>query len=153
MGLLTANSDHGVVDPDVGAWAAPDLPASTSFDTRLMARVLAGCFAAGATLRCSPWCCRTPTTNELGSARDRRQCLSGRRGAGLAGRRSRRAGRSRSRLPGEHALITGVAYFSGESPSPLVFFYLWVFLYSSYFFSSERPSPRSSMSVWPTSPC
>ncbi|HUB74027.1 MAG TPA: diguanylate cyclase [Solirubrobacteraceae bacterium] len=32
-------------------------------------------------------------------------------------------------------LITGVAYFSGESPSPLVFFYLWVFLYASYFFT------------------
>ncbi len=32
-------------------------------------------------------------------------------------------------------LIAGVAYFSGQSPSPLVFFYLWVFLYSSYFFT------------------
>ena len=28
-------------------------------------------------------------------------------------------------------LITGVAYFSAQSPSPLVFFYLWVFLYSA----------------------
>jgi diguanylate cyclase (GGDEF)-like protein/putative nucleotidyltransferase with HDIG domain len=35
-------------------------------------------------------------------------------------------------------LVTGVAYFSGQSPSPLVFFYLWVFLYSSYFFSSTQ---------------
>ena len=35
-------------------------------------------------------------------------------------------------------LITGVAYFSGESPSPLVFFYLWVFLYASYFFSHRQ---------------
>ena len=33
-------------------------------------------------------------------------------------------------------LITSVAYFSGEAPSPLVFFYLWVFLYSAYFFSA-----------------
>jgi diguanylate cyclase (GGDEF)-like protein len=32
-------------------------------------------------------------------------------------------------------LITAVAYFSAESPSPLVFFYLWVFLYSAYFFT------------------
>lgn len=31
------------------------------------------------------------------------------------------------------ALITGVAHFSGEATSPLVFFYLWVFLYSAYF--------------------
>jgi diguanylate cyclase (GGDEF)-like protein/putative nucleotidyltransferase with HDIG domain len=35
-------------------------------------------------------------------------------------------------------LITGVAYFSGEAPSPLVFFYLWVFLYASYFFSHRQ---------------
>ncbi len=35
-------------------------------------------------------------------------------------------------------LITGVAYFSGESPSPLVFFYLWVFLYASYFFTRRQ---------------
>jgi diguanylate cyclase (GGDEF)-like protein/putative nucleotidyltransferase with HDIG domain len=37
-------------------------------------------------------------------------------------------------------LITGVAYFSGESPSPLVFFYLWVFLYASYFFTRRQAS-------------
>ena len=31
-------------------------------------------------------------------------------------------------------LVTGVAWFSGDLPSPLVFFYLWVFLYSAWFF-------------------
>jgi diguanylate cyclase (GGDEF)-like protein/putative nucleotidyltransferase with HDIG domain len=35
-------------------------------------------------------------------------------------------------------LITGVAFFSGENPSPLVFFYLWIFLYSSYFFTKKE---------------
>jgi diguanylate cyclase (GGDEF)-like protein/putative nucleotidyltransferase with HDIG domain len=30
-------------------------------------------------------------------------------------------------------LITGVAYFSGQSPSPLIFFFLWVILISAYF--------------------
>jgi len=35
-------------------------------------------------------------------------------------------------------LITGVAYFSAQSPSPLVFFYLWVFLYSAYFFTTAE---------------
>jgi diguanylate cyclase (GGDEF)-like protein/putative nucleotidyltransferase with HDIG domain len=35
-------------------------------------------------------------------------------------------------------LITGVAYLSAESPSPLVFFYLWVFLYSAYFFTTTE---------------
>jgi diguanylate cyclase (GGDEF)-like protein/putative nucleotidyltransferase with HDIG domain len=32
-------------------------------------------------------------------------------------------------------LVTGVAYCSAAAPSPLVFFYLWVFLYSAYFLS------------------
>jgi len=36
------------------------------------------------------------------------------------------------------ALITGVAYFSAGRPSPLIFFYLWVFLYSSYFFTRRH---------------
>ena len=35
-------------------------------------------------------------------------------------------------------LVTGVAYFSAENPSPLVFFYLWVFLYSAYFFTTPE---------------
>jgi signal transduction histidine kinase len=35
-------------------------------------------------------------------------------------------------------LIAGVAYFSAESPSPLIFFFLWVFLYASYFFSARE---------------
>ncbi len=35
-------------------------------------------------------------------------------------------------------LIAGVAYFSGQSPGPLVFFYLWVFLYASYFLTARQ---------------
>lgn len=35
-------------------------------------------------------------------------------------------------------LIAGVAYFSGERPSPLICFYLWVFLYASYFLSRRE---------------
>ncbi len=31
--------------------------------------------------------------------------------------------------------ITGVAFFSNATPSPLIFFYLWVLIYSAYFFS------------------
>jgi diguanylate cyclase (GGDEF)-like protein/putative nucleotidyltransferase with HDIG domain len=34
-------------------------------------------------------------------------------------------------------LVTALAYFSGEAPSPLVFFYLWVFLFSAYFFTKR----------------
>jgi diguanylate cyclase (GGDEF)-like protein/putative nucleotidyltransferase with HDIG domain len=33
-------------------------------------------------------------------------------------------------------LVTAVAWFAAEDPSPLVFFYLWVFLFSTYFFST-----------------
>lgn len=35
-------------------------------------------------------------------------------------------------------LIAAVAYFSGERPSPLICFYLWVFLYASYFLSRRE---------------
>jgi len=35
-------------------------------------------------------------------------------------------------------LVTSVAYCSGEAPSPLVFFYLWVFLFSAYFFTARE---------------
>jgi len=34
-------------------------------------------------------------------------------------------------------LVTGVAWCSAEHPSPLVFFYLWIFLYSAYFFETR----------------
>ena len=34
--------------------------------------------------------------------------------------------------------ITAVAFFSGQAPGPLVFFYLWIFLYSAYFFSRRE---------------
>ena len=30
--------------------------------------------------------------------------------------------------------ISGVAYFANQEPSPLIFFYLWVLIYSAYFF-------------------
>ncbi|MBA2522930.1 MAG: diguanylate cyclase, partial [Solirubrobacterales bacterium] len=35
-------------------------------------------------------------------------------------------------------LITGVAYFSWTAPSPLVFFYLWIFIFSAYFFTKRQ---------------
>jgi len=34
-------------------------------------------------------------------------------------------------------LVTGVAWCSAEHPSPLICFYLWVFLYSAYFFDTR----------------
>jgi diguanylate cyclase (GGDEF)-like protein/putative nucleotidyltransferase with HDIG domain len=40
-------------------------------------------------------------------------------------------------LAGGTTLIAAVAYFSAEQPSPLVFLYLWVFLYSAYFLTAR----------------
>jgi diguanylate cyclase (GGDEF)-like protein/putative nucleotidyltransferase with HDIG domain len=37
---------------------------------------------------------------------------------------------------GKH--VAGVAYFSGQTPSPLVFFYVWVILYASYFLATSE---------------
>jgi diguanylate cyclase (GGDEF)-like protein len=41
-------------------------------------------------------------------------------------------------LAGGTLHVTAVAYFSGERPSPLILFYLWVFLHSSYFLSRKQ---------------
>jgi diguanylate cyclase (GGDEF)-like protein/putative nucleotidyltransferase with HDIG domain len=43
------------------------------------------------------------------------------------------------------ALITGVAHFSAGRPSPLIFFYLWVFLYSSYFFTRAQAAAEFAL--------
>jgi diguanylate cyclase (GGDEF)-like protein len=138
MGLLTANSDHGVVDPDAGVRAVSDLPAGTSFDTRLMARVLGGLFAAGATLALLTAALpHSRRASELGLLIIVATAYL------AAGALLWRAGDVPARalplaLAWGSTLITGVAYFSGENPSPLVFFYLWVFLYCAYFFSSRE---------------
>ncbi|HEX7292671.1 MAG TPA: HD-GYP domain-containing protein [Conexibacter sp.] len=42
-------------------------------------------------------------------------------------------------------LVTGVAWCSAEHPSPLVFFYLWVFLYSAYFFDSRTGAAQLAL--------
>jgi diguanylate cyclase (GGDEF)-like protein/putative nucleotidyltransferase with HDIG domain len=103
-----------------------------------MAQALAGLFAAGATLALLTVALPHPArTSELGLL-----VIVGVAYA-IAGALRWRAGS----LPGwllpvallmGSTLITGVAYFSGQAPSPLVFFYLWVFLYSAYFFSTSE---------------
>jgi diguanylate cyclase (GGDEF)-like protein/putative nucleotidyltransferase with HDIG domain len=111
---------------------------STHFDTSLMARVLAGLFGAGATLALLTVALpHSPRASELGllSIVGNAYLV-----AGLLLWRARRM--STAVLPLGLAwgstLVTGVAYFSGDSPSPLVFFYLWVCLYSSYFFTARQ---------------
>jgi diguanylate cyclase (GGDEF)-like protein/putative nucleotidyltransferase with HDIG domain len=107
-------------------------------DARVMARVLAGLFCAGATLALLtvvlPHSARADVDGLLivvGIA------------YAVAGWLLWRGGRVsmvvlRGALSWGSTLITAVAYFSGETPSPLVFFYLWVFLYSSYFLTRRQ---------------
>lgn len=123
---------------DDAAGIPGDSPAGTGVESRLMAQALAGLFAAGATLALLtvllPHSAHADVLGLLlivGNAYVVAAILFG-RSATLSPRV----------LPGALAwgstLITGVAYFSAESPSPLVFFYLWIFLYSSYFFTRRE---------------
>jgi diguanylate cyclase (GGDEF)-like protein/putative nucleotidyltransferase with HDIG domain len=103
-----------------------------------MGRVLAGLFCAGATLALLTVALpHSARANDIG--------LLSIVGIAyvVAGLLFHRAGRlaswvPRAALASGSTLITGVAYFSGETPSPLIFFYLWVFLYSAYFFTRRE---------------
>ena len=112
--------------------------AGASFQTSLMAEVLAGLFAAGATLAALTVALpHPPNQNDLG-------LLAIVAGAyAVAGVLHWRARKLPPRtlplaLAWGSSLITGVAYFSGASPSPLVFFYLWIPLYASYFLTRRE---------------
>lgn len=109
---------------------------NSSFELRLMARVLAGLFSAGATLALlTVLLPHTADANEAGLV----ACVAVAYGvAALLYAQSNRVPASLLPLTlvWGSVLITAVAHFSGETPSPLVFFYLWVFLYSAYFFST-----------------
>jgi diguanylate cyclase (GGDEF)-like protein/putative nucleotidyltransferase with HDIG domain len=107
----------------------------TSFHTSVVARVLAALYVAGATLAALTAVLLHPGgADELGlwaivaNAYLVALALYW-RARGLSPWTLRLA------LCWGSTLITGVAYFSEASPSPLVFFYLWVFLYASYFFT------------------
>jgi diguanylate cyclase (GGDEF)-like protein/putative nucleotidyltransferase with HDIG domain len=109
-----------------------------SFQTSLVAKVLAVLFAAGASLSALTVVLPHPArTNVLGLL-----VIVANAYLVAAALYSQAAKLPGWTLPPTLAwgstLITGVAYFSGESPSPLVFFYLWVFLYASYFFTSRQ---------------
>jgi len=111
-----------------------EAPKRGSFEARMRVRVLASLYVAGATLvlvtLALPHAAGASEVGLLAIAID---------AYAVGGALLRQAGR----LPGwmlplalawGSLLVTGVAWFSAQSPSPLVFFYLWVFLYSAYFF-------------------
>jgi diguanylate cyclase (GGDEF)-like protein/putative nucleotidyltransferase with HDIG domain len=111
---------------------------STEFDGGLMARVLAALFAAGATLALLTVALpHSPRASDLGLL-----VIVGTAYLIAATLFSRAHTLPIQVMPiallWGSTLIAGVAYFSAQNPSPLVFFYLWVFLYASYFLTSTE---------------
>jgi hypothetical protein len=113
-------------------------PGKEAVDVRLMGRVLASLFCAGASLALLtvllPHSSRANVAGLLiivGIAYVVAGLLAWR--AGVLS-----VGVLQVALAWGSTLITGVAYFSGQTPSPLVFFYLWIFLYSAYFFGRRQ---------------
>lgn len=111
---------------------------ATAFETRLMAKALSALFAAGAALALL-----TVLLPHTAGANEPVLLLIVADAALVSAVLFRCAGRLRpwvlrAAVGWGTCHITAVAYFSGESPSPLIFFYLWVFLYSSYFFTKRE---------------
>ncbi len=129
-----------LTEDDLGTPVAPEagfgVGIGASFDASLMARALACLFAAGATLVlltvALPHSPRADVPGLLLVAGNAYLVAS----VLLWRARALPARSLPLALAWGSTLITGVAYFSAESPSPLVFFYLWVFLYSAYFFTT-----------------
>ncbi len=112
--------------------------ARANSETPLMAKTLAGLFAAGATLALLTLLLpHAEGANEIGLLAIVADAYLT---AAVLLRWANRlpAWSLRAALAFGTVHITGVAYFSAESPSPLVFFYLWVFLFSSYFFTRAQ---------------
>ncbi|HEY1450242.1 MAG TPA: diguanylate cyclase [Solirubrobacteraceae bacterium] len=115
---------------------SPQTNAGATFGTGLTARILATLFAAGATLAlltiALPHSAEADVPGVLGIA------LIAYVVAGLLNwyADSVTARMMPVALGFGTTLITLVAYFSAPSPSPLVFLYLWIFLYSAYFFTA-----------------
>jgi diguanylate cyclase (GGDEF)-like protein/putative nucleotidyltransferase with HDIG domain len=126
-----------LADSDLAEVDAREIDAGTDFGPSLTARILATLFAAGATLAlltaALPHSARANVTAVLVIAAV---------AYAVAALLHWRADWLDPRiLPPALALgttlITGVAYFSAQNPSPLIFLYLWVFLYSAYFFTTK----------------
>jgi diguanylate cyclase (GGDEF)-like protein/putative nucleotidyltransferase with HDIG domain len=126
------------MDDESRAQHAPNSGLGAGFDSTLMARALAGLFAAGATLAlltlALPHSAHASTPGLLTIVGFAYVVA----GVLFWQARSTPGWSLRVALAWGTTLITGVAYFSAQSPSPLVFFYLWVFLYSAYFFTTRQ---------------
>jgi diguanylate cyclase (GGDEF)-like protein/putative nucleotidyltransferase with HDIG domain len=128
MMVSVASEDH-VAPAQAGAGAGAQVESS------LMAKMLAGLFAAGATLALL-----TAALPHSAQASTLGLLLIVANAYLVAAILFWRAGTLPSSilplaLAWGSTLIAGVAYCTAQSPSPLVFFFLWIFLYSSYFFT------------------
>ncbi|MBS1870226.1 MAG: diguanylate cyclase [Actinobacteria bacterium] len=109
----------------------------TSFEARVRVLVLASFYLAGATLVLVTLALpRSPQASEAGLLAIALNAYA--IGALLLWQARRVPHRTLvAALAWGSVLVTGVAWCSGEHPSPLVLFYLWVFLYSAYFFDTR----------------
>ncbi len=126
-----------LADSDLAEVDAREIDAGTDFGPSLTARILATLFAAGATLAlltaALPHSAHAEVMAVLVIA-----CIAYAVAALLHWRADWLDPRILPlALASGTTLITGVAYFSAQSPSPLIFLYLWVFLYSAYFFTAR----------------
>jgi diguanylate cyclase (GGDEF)-like protein/putative nucleotidyltransferase with HDIG domain len=112
-----------------------EAPQRGSFEARMRVRVLASLYVAGATLVLITLALpHAPDAIELGLLAVALNAYAV--GALLFWRARRLPGRMLPlALAWGSTLVTIIAYCSAVAPSPLVFFYLWVFLYSAYFFT------------------
>ncbi len=127
-----------LADSDLADLRTPDAQTGASFGTELTARILATLFAAGATLALLT--IALPHSSHMHVGIVLAIVATAYAVSGLLAWRA--AHLQRRALPWALAsgstLIGLVAYFTAPSPSPLVFLYLWIFLYSAYFFSTGQ---------------
>jgi diguanylate cyclase (GGDEF)-like protein/putative nucleotidyltransferase with HDIG domain len=126
-----------LADSDRAEGDAREIGAGTDFGPSLTARILATLFAAGATLALL-----TAALPHSAHAEVMAVLVIAGIAYAVAALLHWRADWLDPRilplaLASGTTLITGVAYFSAQNPSPLIFLYLWVFLYSAYFFTTK----------------
>jgi len=127
----------GLGDGDLGRIGVPITDADANFGRGLTARILAALFAIGATLALLTIALpHMPGANVAGVLAVVGVAYAV---AGLLYWNAEHVapGVLALALGGGTTLIAAVAYFSAEQPSPLVFLYLWVFLYSAYFLTTR----------------
>ena len=112
-----------------------EAPQAGGFEARMRVRVLASLYLAGATLVLLTLA--LPHSDEMVEAGLLAVALNAYLfGALMLWRaRSLPAWALPAALAWGSTLVTVIAWCWGDAPSPLVFFYLWVFLYSAYFFT------------------